>query len=1115
MKQRFYVAWLMAAVLAAFSLHPLHAQDDEEEEENKPTPEQAQMYRALTDSRNISPVEIRATMQRLTQHPSRVVGYPGNKAAGDYILSEYRRLGLEDVQAESFDATVPIDEGATLTLGGQKFPLRGLWPNNVRTTQVPPDGLSGHLIYAGSGAIGELNGKRVEDSIVLVDFNSGTEWLNGPRLGAKAVIFIEPERTLRGEAEAKFLSVPLNMPRFWVSRTDAPALIAASRSQTAPNITIHSDMPWEKRTGRNIIGFLPGTDPELKKQVIVIESYYDSMSVVPALAPGAESSSGVAAQLQLIKTFTQPEFRPKRTVMFLSTDGHFMGLSGIRNFLHTHWDELEQRSTGENFRAWLNRTFPFLFKFNVPEPKYQIYLFAGLDLSSKSKGVGVFYKGWYYDFREDLQSKFSDIGRVFRENSEKVAQTLNLDAGERFADGINPVSGKNWRNFIPGKPAFDAEVVTMAGGKGVTFATVDDARNLVDTPLDTIDRVNFGNLAEQTRMLAALFWHAMNDPNGVGIQKGTHFPITEPSAFGKLKLQGGFASVYGRVLEFDPKKSIVPNEPVMDSIVVLPRGSKTYMGVRGDRYQIVDNNKDKPLEQRATFAFHGVPPLTAYGGRATTSIAAYHLNPTTGEVDYAPDQGVTGAKFNYPLTFQITTGKKETGVVLFRCNTTALYDLIDPSSLRTLPTIAILDAQTNGEPRMFGFDKTKPEPLVSHIEDVALIYAQPYDPTSGTGATRVKVLGQAGPGAIRMALINATEKDPEGVGYDLTGRAIANTSLKVAMDMYTLNDYRIKKLEKHRILNPAIYDPVKNAGLHVQGKREIEKALVAQKAMQWDAFDAHSRAAWGFEARAYPDVKNTMNDVVKGVLFYLFLLMPFSYFTERLLIGSKFLKNQIAWTLGIFIGIFMIFRYIHPAFDITMNPMIVLLAFIMLALSLLVIIMLSGRFEKELKEFNQQISGVHRVDIGRMSVAAAAFSLGISNMRRRKARTILTCSTLVLLTFTVLSVTSVVPTIRFNKVPAPGEPYYSGVMLRTPNWDTLEESAYRLLNDEFGASKPVAARAWFFGTTGPGEQSFITLKKGDKKFDAKALVGLTPEEENVTSPGERSLKTGRWFLPGD
>ena len=165
---------------------------------------------------------------------------------------------------------------------------------------------------------------------------------------------------------------------------------------------------------------------------------------------------------------------------------------------------------------------------------------------------------------------------------------------------------------------------------------------------------------------------------------------------------------------------------------------------------------------------------------------------------------------------------------------------------------------------------------------------------------------------------------------------------------------------------------------------------------------------------------------------------------------------------------------------------------------------------------NQTAGGVHKADIGRVSVAVAAFNLGISNMRRRKARTFLTCATLVLLTFTVLSFTSVVQTLRFNQVPAPSDhgPRYNGIMIRTAMWDPLQEPAYRLLADEYGRDHAVAPRAWFFGTQ-MGEQSFLTLKRADKSYDAKALCGLSPEEAKITRPQDALEPGGRWFQPGD
>jgi hypothetical protein len=191
------------------------------------------------------------------------------------------------------------------------------------------------------------------------------------------------------------------------------------------------------------------------------------------------------------------------------------------------------------------------------------------------------------------------------------------------------------------------------------------------------------------------------------------------------------------------------------------------------------------------------------------------------------------------------------------------------------------------------------------------------------------------------------------------------------------------------------------------------------------------------------------------------------------------------------------------------------LAFIMVALSVLVISLVTMKFETQLKALQMKMSGVHKADIGRMGVAGAAFTLGISNMRKRRARTVFTCVTLILLTFTVLSFTSVKTATRYNHRKAKGKPTYQGLLIRNAMWEPLEESAYRVLKDEFGRERAVAPRAWFF-TSKTEEQSFIQVSTSasDATYDARAVTGLSPAEAQVTGL-DRALIAGRWFRPDD
>lgn len=1529
----------------------------------------AQRYKAIAGTVDLS--NIRKDIDVLASYPSRMVGYPGCEQAADYVERRFREIGLEDVHTEDFRVTVPIDQGSRIDIDGHSFPIYALWPNLVRTSHLPPEGMEVHVIDGGSGRLPDFDGKPVKGSAALVDFNSGTEWLNAPRLGARVLLFVEPKSTMRGEGEAKFSAIPVSMPRFWVSRENAEKIRALIKAGRAQHARVYCTMPWEKVRARNIIGVIRGSDPKLRNEWMVLHSFYDGTSVVPALAPSAESTCGIAALLELARIYKDPRFAPKRSVMFVATSAHFQGLAGMREFIEKHIDSYRLPGAMDNFHAFLNRNWPesgkkafpwppvvaavlvilivrwvwiqlgdlrrrFVwvaivpivlaavggyyvyglfasfsrgFDYEVPNPP-NFYVWAGLDLTSQTEGVGIFYKGYFYDFREDIQGKFSDLASRTRENSERVASVLGFfeQRAARFADGVNPISGKDWRNFVPGKFALDSEVVTLAGGKGVSFVSIEDGRQLVDTPFDTKEKVNVANLGKQVQMIACLVDHWFRDPNTaldeeivpakvvnektikvadplqIGFVQGvylnryakgksyyrpktekdmpaslakgeirlssplpkgtktvyvqhkllTKLGVPEQCKFTRMGLQGGFARLSGNVVQYDPRRSFVPNLKVGDCLAVVRSAHKSFMGVRA-------NIIDKTTPDKGFFSIPGVAPLTAYGWQRMTSIGAYKLDAIRGDIICAPDQGSYG-QF-YPTEFPITTGYKDMPIIVFDCKATSVYDLVDPQSLRALAGMSVYDGDTNGAPRQFGVAVAVPEPQNPHVEDMAVIFTEDTRKSKqlAVGASselkrvRLKLVMAAGPAANRLLLLNSTlgnevvpasvvknngktvslkaipadsswqpaiegvyltpdgkgknyyhlppgevdtsitrgvlsldssifdsipkgstrvyvrsnlgtaaeaelvkivgldkpwyetvlgiytdskckgknylrsapnreaaaalkptqvyvtndlpdvrevyarvksrvtgqvhvisagvdeiaargvlvggnpfqvrvegvytnekctgqsyyqpksdqealdvlkisgpvltsdlprgfdmdkpvyiktnqpkpikaklvrslqldqpiqffvegvytdkacrgknycvskfgasfnnesllrgeiyltsdlpadtEKvyvkpfaQPEGIGYDVTdGGTLDETAYKVANDMWKLDEYRLASLESKGVKNESLRE------LHDTARSYLDLADKAKNSLNYSVFDSYCRAAWGYEARAYPDVTKTSQDVVNGVIFYLFLMLPFAYFCERLFFAFPNLGKQLAAFFAIFLGLFGIFWLVHPAFRIVGNAaMVVLIAFVMLALSLLVISIITSKFEEQLKQFNRSVSGIHKADIGRMSVAAAAFSLGISNMRRRKARTVLTCITLVLLTFTVLSFTSIVSVLRFNKVPAKRDSdthVYDGIMIRTAMWDPLQEIAYRHLKDEFGNEGkrgkvyPVAPRAWFFGTR-LGEQSFLTLRRGDKSYDAKAAVGMMPDEAEIMdfeTKNKRVFVAGDWF----
>src|SRR6185437_3179489 len=189
--------------------------------------------------------------------------------------------------------------------------------------------------------------------------------------------------------------------------------------------------------------------------------------------------------------------------------------------------------------------------------------------------------------------------------------------------------------------------------------------------------------------------------------------------------------------------SFVPNTPVPGSLAILVNGNKTLTGVRGDDIQLVG--------QDGGFRFIGVAPLTAYGSNRDTNIQGYHLD-ESGDVDFAPDQGVNGAT-NYPITLQMTVAQKEATIVLFKCVGTSLYGMIDPQSMQLLTDLNLYDAQTDSSPQRYGVSAAKIESFQTHVEPAAMLFSE--------RDTSIKVLMGAGPIATRLVMVNFTPWVPK------------------------------------------------------------------------------------------------------------------------------------------------------------------------------------------------------------------------------------------------------------------------------------------------------------------------------------------------------------------
>jgi hypothetical protein len=94
---------------------------------------------------------------------------------------------------------------------------------------------------------------------------------------------------------------------------------------------------------RNVVGFIPGSDPALRDEVIVIGAHYDHLgygevgSLAPEpgdIHPGADdNASGTAAIMELARLLAQNRDRLKRSVLVIAFSAEEEGLLGAEYFV--------------------------------------------------------------------------------------------------------------------------------------------------------------------------------------------------------------------------------------------------------------------------------------------------------------------------------------------------------------------------------------------------------------------------------------------------------------------------------------------------------------------------------------------------------------------------------------------------------------------------------------------------------------------------------------------------------------------------------------------------------------------------------------------------------------
>ncbi len=148
--------------------------------------------------------------------------------------------------------------------------------------------------------------------------------------GLRLAISINPERA------DKFFA--------GTGHTIAEILRAADNDQPLPrfplaaSIRAHVGLKNSQVDSQNVAGLLPGTDPKLKNEYVVMTAHLDHIGVGPAINGDSiyngamDDASGIASILEIARLLHESDAKLRRSLIFLAVTGEEKGLQGSHYF---------------------------------------------------------------------------------------------------------------------------------------------------------------------------------------------------------------------------------------------------------------------------------------------------------------------------------------------------------------------------------------------------------------------------------------------------------------------------------------------------------------------------------------------------------------------------------------------------------------------------------------------------------------------------------------------------------------------------------------------------------------------------------------------------------------
>ncbi|MCX7933922.1 MAG: hypothetical protein N3A66_01525, partial [Planctomycetota bacterium] len=580
----------------------------------------------------------------------------------------------------------------------------------------------------------------------------------------------------------------------------------------------------------------------------------------------------------------------------------------------------------------------------------------------------------------------------------------------------------NFANTWDRVPFYFESVIWLQSGRcAFTLTDLGDPRREVSTPRERFERLfapTAGKEGEETAWRRLAVVSRLLTAAAAQMARGMSKMATVTVKPYLLPIRGRVVSQLG--------DSLVPNHPMPGALVRchLPNDA----GGPLQRHPGVSTDLLLRADEEGLFVIPSVwPQLVSREWGNIVELDAALVRDETGEIVWALSQMCErGQSYNTRHVPLANYERTIASCVLFRAAAVQVFPMPDPNTLQPYPAFEAIEKRGLTAPRDLKTESGAGGTVLLVPPDSHLYFLFKKGRKENPALLDICAFALAAPAEDKAPPAGkGIEAEIRGDGYLAADHpSIVNIEFDVAHSMVQVNSRRLALQQRYGMADEMM------ARFHRRAAEAADNCRALAASGKMVAAMREAAVSVAYSANIHPVIRKNAFDAICGILFYLFLAIPFVIFMEKLLIGHPDIRGQIAGMAAIFLLFFLALWATHPAFHLVRSTVMILLGFLTFALAASVGVFVSARFSRSIGEIHRRArQEIVTADVSRASAAATAFVLGLNNLRKRPLRTGLTVTTLILITFVMICFTSFradIADIEF----AVGRASYTGLLLR-------------------------------------------------------------------------------------